>query len=269
MKIVLLCNEQFNQVALANKVAQHFNLAGIVIEKPTPKKIRSFSSLINKALNRTVFSPIHQSWFGMLAFYKKKYSAFPSVDSITVTKINSEATINFIAKHQPDLVMVSGTSLIRKQLLELVLPKGMINLHTGLSPYIKGAPNCTNWCIAEKKFHLIGNTIMWLDAGIDSGDIITTALTSITGRETLLQLHINVMEHAHELYLEALKKIDTDLANCPRVKQSSIAEGTTYYNKQWNAKAKWALLRNFKRMKAYFSSSLYKEDVKAVQTVSL
>ena len=269
MKIVLLCSGQYNQVALANKVAQNFELAGIVIEKPVHKRKKTLSSIINKILSRIFFIRLHKAWTDMLQYYQKKYPAFPIADSIITAKINSPETINFIIKHKPDIVIVSGTSLIRKELLALPLPKGIINLHTGLSPYIKGGPNCTNWCIAKNKFFLIGNTIMWLDAGIDSGDIITTETTPLLGTETLLQLHIKVMEHAHSLYIKALKKIENDFENCPHVKQSSITEGVTFYNKQWNWNAKWAALKNLKKIKPYFLSSAYQQDKAGVKTIML
>ena len=122
---------------------------------------------------------------------------------------------------------------------------GILNLHTGLSPYIKGAPNCTNWCIATEQYHLIGNTVMWIDSGIDSGNIATTEFTEFNGNEDLAAIHIKVMEHAHNLYLRAIKKIVNK--ECPNIKQDEIAKGVTYYTKQWELKQKINLVRNVKK----------------------
>ena len=165
--------------------------------------------------------------------------------------------------------MISGTSIVKKKIIQLRVPEGIINLHTGLSPYIKGGPNCTNWCIAENKMHLIGNTVMWVDEGIDSGDLLTTSLTDLAGNETLPELHVKVMDHAHKIYLDAVQKIQDDKKNCPRVSQSTIGAGTLYYNKQWNWKAKRSLLKNMKRMPAYFRSERYLHDKQNVITVPL
>lgn len=271
MKIVLLCGGQHNQVALANKVAARFNLAGIIIEQPVAKKVAAFSlaQLLEKVLDRTFFVSLRRTWFNLLDDCKKEYPAFPDTQKINVQNINSEASVDFIKGLQPDLVMVSGTSIVKTKILELPIPKGIINLHTGLSPYIKGGPNCTNWCIAEEKFHLIGNTIMWIDAGIDSGDIITTERTPLNGQETLLKLHMKVMNHAHELYLKALKKIEEDPAHCPKVKQQSIDKGTTYYTRQWNRQAKWRLFKNLKKLPAYFQSAKYTTDCSKMKTIPL
>ena len=271
MKIIILCDAQPNQVALANKTAKQFQLAGIVIERPAQNKKWkvTFSQFIEKALNKTVFISLSKTWFNMLGHYEKIYPDFPEVEAIHVPNINTSETVNFINRIKPDLIMVSGTSLLRKKILELPIPLGIINLHTGLSPYVKGAPNCTNWCIAENKMHLIGNTVMWIDAGIDSGDLVTTAFTPLNGDEAFLELHIKVMEHAHELYLSAVKKIRDDINNCPRIKQSSIATGTTYYNRQWNWKKKLSLLRNVKKIRVYFHSDKYLQDKATISTVPL
>jgi methionyl-tRNA formyltransferase len=270
MKILLLCASQHNQVALANKIADRFGLAGIVLEKRAAKKtVFRLATVLEKILNVTLFSSLRKVWFDMLNHYRKDYPAVPPVPSLLVENINQPGTIDFINGLKPDLIVVSGTSLIRKKILELSIPLGIINLHTGLSPYVKGGPNCTNCCIADNKMHLIGNTVMWIDAGIDSGDLLTTALTTLTGSESLLELHIKVMDHAHQLCIDALESIDANYENCPRVKQASIASGTTYYNKQWNWKRKFSLLRNIKKMPACFRSEKYLADKNKVITVPL
>jgi folate-dependent phosphoribosylglycinamide formyltransferase PurN len=269
MKIVLLCDAQHNQVALANKIAERFSLGGIVVESRAGKikSIRTFSGLIEGILNKTVFNSLRKAWFGMLDHYKTLYDSFPATAIKTVSDINDDATIDFINLIKPDLLMVSGTSLLRKKILSIPVTRGIINLHTGLSPYIKGGPNCTNWCIATGQWHLIGNSVMWIDAGIDSGDLICTSLTTFTGMENLLEIHIKVMDHAHQIYLDTVKKIRDDFNNCPRVKQSGIASGVVYYNKQWNWRAKLSLVKNLKKMPEHFRSEKYLKDKATVITV--
>jgi len=87
--------------------------------------------------------------------------------------------------------------------------------------------------------------------------------------ETLSQLHLKVMNHAHDLYLKALKKIQENPGHCPGVKQESIVRGTTYYTKQWNREKKWRLLKNLKKLPAYFQSAKYTSDSSKIKTVPL
>ncbi len=248
MKTILLCNSNYNQIALANKLAEKTNLVGIVVEtKNESKKKRSLKLKFEGLLDRTVFFQIRNSWIRLQNFYQNNYPGFPETSLIYVENINSPKTIKFISKFEPDLIAVSGTRIIKKEVLNLKPSRGIVNLHTGLSPYIKGGPNCTNWCIALNKFDFIGNTVMWINSGIDSGNIITTEQTRLIGNETLSELHIKVMEHAHNLYLQAIKKIEIAPKTVKNIPQNSIAKGQTYYTRNWNWRNKLRLLRNLRK----------------------
>jgi methionyl-tRNA formyltransferase len=259
MKVVMLTSDAPNQNALAAKVAQQFDLIAVVIEKRKPLHVkRNFKMYFNAMLDRTLLKEIREAWFSMIDFYRKNY-VFPKVQTITVENINNDEVRDFLKKMNPDVVMVSGTAMIRKKILELKFAYGIVNLHTGLSPYVKGGPNCTNWCLATGQFHLIGNTVMWIDAGIDSGDLILTETTPLTGEESLQELHIKVMEHAHALYIKALHKVEAGSGKIHSVKQSSIAEGKTFFTKEWNAWQKWKAQKNFRRFQSTVQSDLFKE----------
>ena len=121
-----------------------------------------------------------------------------------------------------------------------------MNLHTGISPFVKGGPNCSNWCLAEGTFHLIGSTIMWLDLGIDSGNIITTEQTPLDGTESLFEMHWKVMEHAHDLYRRVVSRLAKG-HELPSIPQDSIGLGRTFYGVEWNGVAARRALRNFQR----------------------
>ena len=85
----------------------------------------------------------------------KGYPIYSHVNSIIVENINSNESYEFSNKLNPDLIIVSGTRLVKEKLLSIPTTIVILDLHTGLSPYIKGGPNCTNWCIATNKFHLL------------------------------------------------------------------------------------------------------------------
>ena len=169
--------------------------------------------------------------------------------------INTEVAYNFTKAIQPDIILVSGTRLIRDKLLTIKPTIGIINLHTGLSPYIKGGPNCTNWCIANNEIHLIGNTVMWIDKGIDTGNIISTNLVKFNGDESLKEVHSKVMDEAHSLVINSLQFLKN--GEIQNIKQEQIAKGKTYYTKQWNLSQKKQLIKNFKKFKKEIASSSY------------
>lgn len=252
MKVVLWLGNESNQKGLAHKIAAVTEVAGIVIETRVLKQKWTIGLLIKKIIGRLFFIQISNAWSGMKAFYAKRYSEFPKTPTLEIANINNEDVAKFTSNLKPDLVIVSGTSLIKKKLLSINLPIGIMNLHTGISPYIKGGPNCTNWCLASGQFHLIGNTIMWIDAGIDTGKIITTELTPLTGDESLTDLHIKVMEHAHDLYVRSI--IKSAHAKIEGVRQAEIVEGKTYFTRDWDLATQMNLLRNFRKFKTVLKS---------------
>ncbi len=204
MRVVLLINDAPNQAALASKMDAMFDVAGIVVEERSGRGKKSAVDYFSAALERTFFKALRHAWFDMQAYYRDKYF-LPSSESITVHSINSDNAVTFIQSLHPDLLVVTGTKMIKEKILSLQIPYGIINLHTGISPYVKGGPNCTNWCLSTNQLHMIGNTVMYLDEGIDSGNIIATEFTPLSGDESLYELHLKVMEHAHDLYIRVMK----------------------------------------------------------------
>tara|TARA_B110001452_G_C15216854_1_gene421962 strand:+ start:994 stop:1824 length:831 start_codon:yes stop_codon:yes gene_type:complete len=267
MNLLLWIGNESNQKALANKLAKEFNIVGIVTEsKPFKRKI-TLIKIFNSLYEKIFLSEINKAWLGMKNYYELEYNSYPNVKHIDVENINSKEAYNFSENLNPDLIIVSGTRLVKKKMLSINSEKGILNLHTGLSPYIKGGPNCTNWCIATKQFHLVGNTIMWIDEGIDSGNILTTEFTEVNWKKSLLDVHIKVMEHAHQLYVKSIKYIEN--GHNSNVKQSDIGDGKTYYTKEWKLKNKKNLIKNFREVKKNKIEELNFKNRETIKTVEI
>jgi methionyl-tRNA formyltransferase len=267
MRIVLWLGNDANQRALANKIALKYSVVGIVKESRKAKRKVTLKKVFTKLFERIFLSSIDQAWWGLMIYYEKKYPYFPDVKILEVENINSSHAYEFVKDLNPDLILVSGTRLIKERMLSLKPTIGILNLHTGLSPYIKGGPNCTNWCIAKRQFHLIGNTIMWINIGIDTGNILTTEFTPLVGNESLLELHIKVMEHAHELYIKSIEFLSQGKTS--NIKQSEIAKGKTYYTKRWNLKEKIYLIKNFRFFNKDIISGKVEELRKDIKIVKI
>ena len=258
MKVVILTGDQPNQAALCHKLAVHCDVAAIVLSENIPKKrpptMRRMRLLFNGAMGRLVGHPFVAAWQNLQVTYQALYPEFPTVPQVRVRNVNDEATLETLRIHDPDLVIVSGTNLVGKRVIEAAGRRlGIINMHTGISPYVKGGPNCTNWCLAEATFHLIGTTVMWLDAGIDTGRIIATEQTPLDGNESLVDLHWKVMEHAHDLYVRAVCRLGQG-ERVPSIAQASIDAGRTFYTVEWGALAMLRARLNFKsKYQAHFS----------------
>ena len=84
--------------------------------------------------------------------------------------INREDIVQEIKDLNPDVIVSYGCSLIKSSLLDDFEGRFM-NIHLGLSPYYRGA-GTNYWPFVEKEVHLVGTTFMYIDAGVDTGNII-------------------------------------------------------------------------------------------------
>ena len=108
-----------------------------------------------------------------LDFFSSYINSTPDLSkSINIKKgdINHSYVVNQILKLKPDLLICYGSSLIKSKLL--VHYKGkFLNVHLGLSPYYRGAG--TNiWPLINREPEFVGATFMYIDQGIDTGNII-------------------------------------------------------------------------------------------------
>lgn len=267
MKILLWVGNESNQKALANKIHAVFPIAGIVTETRQVARKITLKFLFEKIFEKIFLPSIGKAWWGMKKQYDQLYPDYPNVPLLDVENINSSMAFEFSTKIDADIIIVSGTRLVKERMLSLKPKVGILNLHTGLSPYIKGGPNCTNWCIATQQFHLIGNTIMWIDLGIDTGNILTTGFTELDGTENLSQVHWKVMEHAHSLYLKAIKYLAE--GGRQSIPQSDIDKGKTYYTKDWTLSQKINLVLNFRKMTSYLKSGKLADDKRKIKVVEV
>mgnify|MGYP000181248782 CR=1 FL=1 len=252
MKLLLWIGSESNQFALANKLGVNHEIVGIVTESRISKNGIGLRFLVEKFLEKSLIPSLGNAWRDLLRYYSKGFPELPIRNVIDVENINSMEAFEFSKNLNPDLILVSGTRLIRKHMFEISPTIGILNLHTGLSPYIKGGPNCTNWCLATNQVHLIGNTVMWLDEGIDSGNLLTTEFTEFSGDESLLDIHIKIMDHAHDVYVKSVDYLHE--GNSKSVPQSSISKGKTYYTNQWTLSMRFRVMRNYRNFKRSFKS---------------
>ena len=132
----------------------------------------------------------------------------PGVPIIAVDNINSARTENTLDQYVPDIVCINGTRLIRQPLLDRTknLPLGMINLHTGLSPYSRGG-NCNLFMLIEGHPELVGVTIHHIDHGIDHGDIILTSRPDLNPDDNFEIIDAKTFRLGNECMVSAVRQL--------------------------------------------------------------
>ena len=137
------------------------------------------------------------------------------VPLIKVGDLNLEANIARVREIAPDLILVIGwTRLLGPALLQL--PRlGCVGFHASLLPRYRGrAP--VNWAIinGEKE---TGNTMFFLDKGVDTGDIIAQRRIPIAVDDSCATLYRKVADSAIGMLRENLPLLKQGRA--PRVAQ--------------------------------------------------
>jgi methionyl-tRNA formyltransferase len=155
--------------------------------------------------------------------------------ALGVDDVNSAEVVALLREQSPDLVCVSGTRMVKAPVFETRPPRGLLNLHTGLSPFYKGGPNCTMWCLANGEPQFIGATIHELDPGIDSGRLLLTEQTPIAAADDAADLVWKTIALGIDLYARVVGAMAAG-GEVRAVVQNEIGEGRTYLTREWGAR---------------------------------
>jgi len=259
MLVSIFVNKCPIQQALVNKISKEVDIDAIFRSENILQQKKKTSFYYMKRAVRVPFElPFRSAWEKLKKTYSLQYPDMPiDVKYKYVDNINDEIVINYIKEKKPSLIIVSATTMVKNEIINEAKKINCIilNLHTGVSPYIKGGPNCTNWCLANN-YYLIGNTIMTLNAGIDSGAIIATECTKLNGEESLSELHYKVMEHGFDLYTKVIRCYVHDGILPKAIPQNDISTNVSlFYTKDWTIT---------KVIKAYFNYKFfYRKGIKS------
>lgn len=146
----------------------------------------------------------------------KEYAIEKNIKVYQPEKLRENKEIVDILKDiNPDVIcVVAYGKIIPKEILEI--PKyGCVNVHPSLLPQYRGSAPI-QWAILNGDKET-GVTTMYLDEGMDSGDIILRTKTPIDKDETSGELWDRLSKIGAELLVETLEKIENKTA--PRIKQ--------------------------------------------------
>lgn len=147
----------------------------IVFKNTNLQLIFTKEDKINARGNKIIFSPV------------KQFGIDNNVEIIQPRKMKNEEVINKIKEINPDLiVVVAYGKILPKEIIDI--PKyGIINVHSSLLPKYRGASPIHSAILngdAET-----GVSIMYIEEGLDSGDVILRQYCEITEDDTLGTLH--------------------------------------------------------------------------------
>ena len=147
----------------------------------------------------------------------KKYSMSKDIPVFQPAKLrNNKEVLDILKKLNPDVIcVVAYGKILPKEILDY--PKyGCINVHGSLLPKYRGAAPM-QWAIinGEEK---TGITTMFMDEGMDTGDMLLKEEVNIESNDNLETIHDKLKIIGANLLIETLDKIIS--GNYLRIKQS-------------------------------------------------
>ena len=147
---------------------------------------------------------------------------------------NNEDFINEIKRLNPDVIcVVAYGKILPKEILEIP-KKGCINVHGSLLPKYRGAAPI-QWSVLNGD-KTTGITTMYMDEGMDTGDMILKQEVEIEENETTGELWEKLAKIGGKLLVKTLDLIEND--NAPRIKQGEDFTVAPMLNKEM-AKIDW------------------------------
>ena len=111
---------------------------------------------------------------------------------------SSKSCLEILKGINPNQILVYGTTIIRGEIINTFKRK-ILNLHLGLSPYYRGAG--TNYFpFVNNEPEYAGSTFMYLDEGIDTGEIIHQIRPVINITDSFHQLSNRFLIHSFQTY---------------------------------------------------------------------
>ena len=194
LKILFMGTPDFAMESLKALYEAKYNIVGVVTNPDRPK---------GRGM-KMIASPV------------KEYALEKHLEVYQPEKVrNNEEFLNTVKKINPDLIcVVAYGKILPKELLEI--PKmGCINVHGSLLPQYRGAAPI-QWAVlnGDKK---TGITTMYMNEGMDTGDMILKKEVQIGEDETTGELWKRLSKIGAKLLVETVEKIEDGTA--PREKQ--------------------------------------------------
>lgn len=193
-EIVLLAGKWETTPLVYNFLSKHFRVTKLVMEEPVPRKefLKKrakklgwftvggqvlFQLLIGKRLVKTSKKRIEEIVEDNGLSAKK----IPAEKIIEVSSVNTEECIRQLQNLNPAIVVVHGTRIISKKVLQAVNAP-FINIHAGITPRYRGSHGAY-WALANNDKENCGVTVHLVDAGIDTGNIVYQQTIPLTSKD--------------------------------------------------------------------------------------
>lgn len=215
MKVVFLCRDSVAAIYVANVLAREGLIDAIVLERGTAARKRKLRRLLKKTpawklpiaaldvLALTAYAKLCTRYLIKHLLRPNGYSHYPTATD-AVDDANDDRCIDILKSHEPDVLLVLGTSILKEPLLSLPC-KHLLNIHGGIVPGYRNV-HSDFWAFRNGDHQHVGTSILHLDRGIDSGDVALQDSLDIDAQDNIFTIKKKNLELSAQLAVQALRQ---------------------------------------------------------------
>ncbi len=217
-KIILLAGKGSSTNIIYHALKNEFPLAAIILEEPVSKtgflKKRINKMGIWKVTGQIFFQLIIVKFLHLVTVKRKKAilqqyamdnSGLPATMITPVNSVNDDRCLQVLKDISPDLVIVNGTRIISKQVLDTI-PAKFINMHAGITPMYRGVHGAY-WALVNNDAMHCGVTVHLVDPGIDTGAVIARQIIPLNKKDNFVTYPLLQLGEGIPLLKKAIKNI--------------------------------------------------------------
>ena len=200
MRIVFMGTPEFAAVPLSKIIEAGYDVVGVVTQEDKPRGRG----------DKVSYPPV------------KEEALKHDIEVFQPKRLRDAESIEWVRSKEPDIIIVAAYGkILPKEIIDM--PEyGCINIHASLLPKLRGAAPIQQAVIDGDEYS--GITIMRMDEGLDTGDILLQEAVKLAPDETGGSLHDKLMDLGGELILKALGLLEEGkLERTPQSGESSYA----------------------------------------------
>lgn len=182
-RLIILARKGVSTNILYHSLKDEYDIEAVLLEDPVPRKDflkkRIKKSGIWNVFGQILFQVFIATYLKVTSSHRKKEilnyygldsGPLPSQKVIHLESVNDSACMDLLQKIKPELIIVNGTRVISKEVLNSINVR-FINIHAGITPRYRNVHGAY-WALVQNDISNCGVTVHEVDAGIDTGKII-------------------------------------------------------------------------------------------------
>ena len=181
-RIVMLCGDGPSSWFMYNALASEVEVLAVVVErKPSARgmiryRVRQLGwftvigQLAFIAFNRLLARLQRRRSDELILRYGLQAALPPADITRRVDSVNSTAVRRLLKKLDPDAVVVNGTRIVSRKVIDCIR-RPFLNTHAGITPRYRGVHG-GYWALVHDDAEHCGVTVHLVDAGVDTGGVL-------------------------------------------------------------------------------------------------